>query len=204
MRLMGRFTAPARLRPVLTSPPPASLAALSLGAAGLGALVSLSAPGSALAASDRVAGAALAGNHGPAVATASPSTATPGSAVEFQVTCPDTDTSSATLSGATLGLPSQVPMTRTSDNGIFDVTVTLPRSIRPGHYNPDIDCSDGSSAPASLQVTALPGPGGAQTGDGSTSTQTNGGLTEFGLAMIAAGAVTGGIALRRRNSGPRV
>ena len=204
MRLMGRFTAPACLHPVLTSPPSAaSLAALSVGAAGLGALVALSGPGTALAASDHGSAAALAGHNGPPVAVASPSSATPGSAVEFQVTCPNPDTTSATLAGATLGLPSQVPMTRTSDNGIFDVTVTLPHSIKPGHYRPDIDCSSGGSAPASLEVTALPGPGGAQTGDGSTSTQTNSGLTEVGLAMIAAGAVTGGIALRRRSSGPR-
>jgi hypothetical protein len=203
MRLLRRFGIPSCHRPAPTGVAPASLAALSLGAAGLGALISLSVPGSALAAPDRAASAALPGKIGAAVATASPSSATPGSTVEFEVTCASITASSATLSGATLGLPSQIPMTRTSDNGIFNVTVRLPRSIRPGSFHPDIDCSDGSSAPAALQVTALPGPGGAQTGDGSTSTQTNSALTEAGLAMIAAGAVTGGVALRRRGSGTR-
>lgn len=196
MRLFRRFTTSAC--------PQSARASLALGLLGpatamLGALAALSVPGSALA----VAGRAGSGHSGPAVATASPSSATPGTPVQFEVTCTTIDASSATLSATPLGLSSSIAMTKMSDNGIFDVTVTLPRGIQPGTYNVDIRCSDGSSGTATLQVTALPAAGGAQTGGGSTSTQTDTGLTDLGLGMIAAGAVTGGIALRRRSSGPR-
>ena len=62
---------------------------------------------------------------------------------------------SATLFGMTLGLPQQIPMD-TGEDGVFAVTVTLPPSILPATYNPDIDCSDGSSATATVRVTAFP------------------------------------------------
>jgi len=50
-----------------------------------------------------------------------------------------------------------------------------------------------------LLVTAVPS-GGAATGDGTTSTTTNGRLAMAGLVLIAAGALAGGFALRRRGS----
>ncbi len=84
--------------------------------------------------------------------------------------------------------------------GVFTITVTLPASILPGVYHPDIDCSDGTSATAPLRITAFPTSGGAQTGDGTTSTATNNGLAAGGLVLIGIGAVAGGIALRRRSA----
>jgi hypothetical protein len=145
------------------------------------------------------AAAATANPPGSAVALASPSTVTAGTAVSFQVTCGSLQATSATLFGTRLGLPQQIPMTKQSSGDVFSVTVTLPASIRPGTYEPDIDCSDGSSAVATLHVTGMPSGGGAETGDGTTSTATNTGLSAGGLALIAIGAVTGGIALRRRS-----
>jgi hypothetical protein len=168
-----------------------------VGSAALGLGVIAAVSGSAL-----VAGPALAattGEPGAAVASASPSTLTAGTAVAFRVTCGSLQATSATLFGTTLGLPQQIPMTKGSGGDVFSVTVTLPSTIQPGTYNPDIDCSDGSSAVATLHVTAMPS-GGAQTGDGTTSTTTDTGLSAGGLALIAVGAVAGGIALRRRSS----
>ncbi len=151
------------------------------------------------------AGQAQAAVANPPGATGSvnPSTATPGTQVTFQVFCSSLNAASATLFGTTLGLPEQIPMNKGSVGGVFNITVTLPSSIQPGKYTPDMDCSDGSSATVTLMVTALPSPGGAQTGDGTTSTQTNTGLAAAGLALISVGAVAGGIALRRRKTDSR-
>jgi hypothetical protein len=144
---------------------------------------------------------------GETVGSASPSTTTPGSRVTFAVSCASADTSSATLFGQTLGLPEQIPMNAGGGDGDFAVTVTLPAGIDPGVYHPDIDCSDGTSASVRLRVTEFPAAGGAQTGDGATSTTTSTGLSAAGLVLIAVGAIAGGIALRRRSAsrspGPR-
>ncbi len=169
---------------------------------GLSVVLASSAAIGLVTASQGSALAATVSSPGDASASADPSTATPGTAIAFHVTCAAFDASSATFFGTTLGLPDQVPMSKQAD-GVFDVTVTLPGNIQPGTYHPDMDCSDGSSATATLIVTALPGQGGAETGDGSTSTQTNTGLATLGLGLIAVGAVAGGIAVRRRGSGKR-
>ena len=66
-------------------------------------------------------------------------------------------------------------------SGDFVVTVTLPSSIVPGTFHPQIDCSDGTSTSVTLRVTQMPSGGGAQTGDGTTSTTTNTGLAVGGL-----------------------
>ncbi len=149
------------------------------------------------------AGPAAAASPGNATAAASPSTATAGSKVSFAVSCATTSASSATLFGTTLGLPALIPMGSSAASGKFMITVTLPSGIRPGTYTPAIDCSDGSSTTARLTVVSVAPKGGAQTGDGTTSTQTNGGLSVVGLALIGAGAVAGGYALRRRGRARR-
>jgi hypothetical protein len=171
--------------------------------AGLSVVLASSAAVGLLAAGTGTAEAAPANPPGDASASADPARATPGTGITFQVTCAALDASSATFVGTTLGLPEQIPMDKESGDGVFSVTVTLPGNIEPGTYHPDIDCNDGSSATVRLTVTALPGQGGAQTGDGTTSTQTNTGLATVGLALIAVGAVAGGIAVRRRSSGQR-
>ncbi len=186
MRLMRRFAASGKLSHSLAGPAALCLCVIAAAISGP-ALMS----GPALA--------ATAGQPGAAVAFASPSTVTAGTAVAFQVTCGSLQATSATLFGTTLGLPQQIPMNKESNDDVFAVTVTLPPSIRPGTYKPDIDCSDGSSAAATVHVTAMPS-GGAETGDGTTSSATNTGLSAGGLALIAIGAVAGGIALRRRSN----
>jgi hypothetical protein len=188
MRPMRRFTASSEVVRGLAGP---AVTGLGVVTAALAGMVAMSAPASARTTSP----------PGSAVAFASPSTVTPGTAVTFQVTCGSLQATSATLFGTTLGLPQQIPMTKESGADVFTVTVTLPSTIRPATYNPDIDCSDGSPAVAALHVTAMPSGGGAETGSGTASTATDTGLSAGVLALIAVGAVAGGVALRRRSSG---
>lgn len=183
MRPMRRFAASSKVARSLAGSAAAGLCVVAA------VLVGTSAPASA----------AAAGAPGRAVASAMPSAVTAGTAVTFQVTCGSLQATSATLFGAMLGLPQQIPMTKSGNSDVFSVTVTLPSTIRPATYNPDISCSDGSSAVATLHVTAMPTGGGAETGDGATSTATNTGLSAGGLALIAVGAVIGGVAIRRRS-----
>ena len=184
MRLNGRFFASFWLS--LAGPVIVSTAALGI--------VALTGAGPAAAAQG------TASNSPGASASADPSIATPGTSVTFQVFCTSLTASSATFFGTTLGLPSQIPMDKESGGGVFSVTVTLPGNILPGVYHPDIDCSDGSSARARIKVTPFPSQGGAATGDGTTSTETNNGLAYGGFALIGIGAVVGGIAMRRRTT----
>jgi hypothetical protein len=140
---------------------------------------------------------------GGAHAFAMPSTATPGARVTFSVACASLTAGGATLFGSTLGLPERIPMTHQNANSDYTISVDLPSDIAAGSYRPDIDCSDGSSAAAALTVTAFPSGGGAATGDGTTSTTSNGTLALAGLALIGVGALAGGFALRRRGARPR-
>ena len=189
MRLIGRAAASLWLSAGLLST-----------AAGLGALVI--GPAAPAGATARAASLARSAGFVSASATATPSTAAPGAMITFAITCASTSASSATLFGTSLGLPEHIPMNN-DGSGLFSVTVSLPAGIEPGRYHPEMDCSDGSSASAFLRVTGFPAPGGAQTGDGTTSTETNNGLAEVGLAMIAVGAVAGGLSIRRRQSSRR-
>ena len=137
-------------------------------------------------------------------AYATPGTAAAGSRVTFTVDCDqglNAGGADAILIGTTLGLPSRIPMDAINGSLFdFNITVTIPSGTRAGAYNPDIDCPGGvGSANAVLLVTAVPS-GGAATGDGTTSTTTNGRLAMAGLVLIAAGALAGGFALRRRGS----
>jgi hypothetical protein len=189
MRLNGRFAISSRLR--------SGLAGLTVAGAGLFGVLGAA----ALATAGPASAAEITMSNSPgASASADPSTATPGTAVTFQVFCTSLTASSATFFGTTLGLPSQIPMDKESGGGVFSITVTLPGNIQPGVYHPDIDCSDGSSASARLTVSPFPSHGGAATGDGTTSTQSDSGLAVAGLALIGVGAIAGGIAVRRRST----
>jgi hypothetical protein len=190
MRVIGRVAAALWLS-----------AGLLAASAGIGGLVI----GPAIPAEAAARSVSLPGQYnltaGSATATATPSTAGPGGTVTFAITCASTSASSATLFGTPISLPERIPMNN-DGGGLFSVTVSLPAGLEPGHYHPDMDCSDGSSARAFLHVTGFPS-GGAQTGDGTTATETDNGLAALGLAMIAVGAVAGGIGLRRRQSSRR-
>ena len=135
-----------------------------------------------------------------------PNPSAPGTSTTFQVNCSSQSSaspaSSATLSGSQLGLADQIPMQSTSQQNVFVTTVVLPTSLAPGTYNPQIECSNGVSASATLQVNAVPSPA-PPTGDGATSTTTNGWLTDIGLALLGVGAVTAGVIVRRHRTGSR-
>jgi hypothetical protein len=144
--------------------------------------------------------AALAGGGGPSPVSVYPNPSTPGTSTTFTIDCStgaDSPCTSATLNGASLGLPAQIPMQPGSQNDVFVATVVLPSSLAPGTYSPEITCSNGVSGSATLTVNAVPGPA-PQTGDGATSTATDTALTNVGLGLLAAGALAGCVVLGRR------
>jgi hypothetical protein len=186
----------------------AILAAVAFGPAAAGTLcgatAALAAPARTDAPAARIAAARPAEAVQPAgvpEASASPGSAQPGQPVTFDITC-SAGATSATLFGATLGLPEQIPMDTGARAGQFTATVTLPHGIAPGTYSPSADCDNGQSAPALLTIAALPSQG-AQTGDGTTSTALDGTVTAGGLTLLGLGAVIGGFALRQRRSARR-
>ncbi len=143
---------------------------------------------------------------GPAVATSSPvditpSPSAPGTSTTFAVNCSSLsaggNATSATLIGTTLGLTEHIPMQASTHTNEFVTTVVLPATIKPGTYQPDIDCSNGVTASAAFTVKAVPGVAPA-TGDGTTATATNDRLTAIGLALLGLGAVSGALVLTRR------
>jgi len=147
--------------------------------------------------------AALAGGGGPSPASVYPNPSTPGTSTTVTINCSTGASSpcnSATLDGSSLGLPAQIPMQAGSQTNVFVATVVLPSSLAPGTYSPQITCSNGVSASATLTVNAVPGPAPA-TGDGTTSTATDSSLTNVGFGLLGAGALAGCVVLRRRWSG---
>jgi hypothetical protein len=169
-------------------------------AAVLAAPVLIAAAPATYAASAASASRAASGSGG-STAFATPSVAMPGSRVTFTADCSPAAGigAGATLFGTTLGLPARIPMNAESSNSFtFTISVDLPSDLAAATYHPDIDCPGGSSATATLRVAAFPS-GGAATGDGTTSTTSNStSLALAGLALIGAGALAGGFALRRR------
>jgi len=115
-----------------------------------------------------------------------------GTSTTFAVNCSSQTAAgpatSAILIGTTLGLPEHIPMRASTHSNEFVTTVVLPSSIRAATYQPDIDCSNGVTASATLTVS----PGGAPaTGDGATATTTDGPLTAAGLGLAGSGALAG-------------
>jgi hypothetical protein len=139
--------------------------------------------------------------------TVTPNPSAPGTSTTFAASC-DSQSSggpanSATLSGSSLGLAAQISMQQGTGSNQFVVTVNLPQTIAPGSYSPDINCSNGVTETADFEVNAVPGQA-PETGDGATSTATDGRLTVAGLGLLGIAAVAGGLVLRRRRPGRRV
>jgi hypothetical protein len=144
-----------------------------------------------------VAPPALAGTPTSPAVTISPNPSAPGTATTFDAFC-GINATSAIFVGTSLGLAEHIPMQSTGTNsGEFVITVTLPSTIVPGIYNPDVDCGNGASGPATFRVNALPAQA-PETGDGATSTATNGTMTAVGLGLAAAGAAAAVLVLARR------
>lgn len=163
-----------------------SWAALTVGAVGLvgGAL-----PGTALA---------------DATGKATPGVAAPGEDVVFFVQCPENATS-ATLFGATLGLPARIPMTEAQAKGSFNTNVTVPDGTQPGDYDLSIDCDDGSSTTAGLTVVSGVGPHTGGGGLALADRRQAGESTSTGRTVgwaLAGGVLVGGlviaVVIRRR------
>jgi hypothetical protein len=133
-----------------------------------------------------------------------PNPSAPGTATTFVVLCNSLtaggNATAATLNGTSLGLPAQIPMQQGAQPGQFVATVNLPQTIGAGSFSPTINCNNGVTQTANFEVNAVPGQAPA-TGDGSTSTVTDGKLTVAGLGLLGIAAVAGGVVLRRHRSG---
>jgi hypothetical protein len=147
------------------------------------------------------------GSAGATVAAVQPATTTPGGPVMFTVSCASLDTAAATLLGQPLGLAPLIPMNAAAMEGDFVVTVRLPSGIRPGRYQPRIECSDGTSATVPLRVesvrAAAAASAAAASGRAAAAAPISpvaAGLAAGGVALMAVGALAGGsaLALRRR------
>jgi len=149
------------------------------------------------------AGAALASSSPVDI---SPSPSAPGTSTTFSVNCSSLtaggNATSATLIGTTLGLSGHIPMQASTHTNEFVTTVVLPATIKPGTYQPDIDCSNGVTASAAFTVKAVPGVAPA-TGDGTTATATDDRLAAIGLALLGLGAVSAALVLTRHRSRSR-
>jgi hypothetical protein len=169
-------------------------------AATTGLIVAVLASGAPAALGDQIA------SLGEQAVSIFPNPSAPGTSTTFQINCSSESAAgpatSATLAGTELGLADQIPMQSTGQTDVFIATVVLPTSLAPGTYNPEIDCSNGVSGSTTLQVNSVPSPA-PQTGDGTTSTATNGTLTDAGLGLLGVSAVLGGVMLRRRRTGSR-
>lgn len=127
-----------------------------------------------------------------------PDPSAPGTATTFDVYC-GPHAFSATLFGVTLGTANLILMHGAPGGmaGEFSVTVTLPTSISPGTYHPSVDCSNGKAGAFEFSVNPVPLEP-AETGDGTTATQTGTPLVQIGYGLIGLGVLAGGVALRRR------
>jgi len=140
-------------------------------------------------------------------ATVNPNPTAPGTATTFVVSCTSLtaggNATAATLVGTPMSLPDQIPMQPTSQPNQFVVTVNMPQSIGPGSFSPTINCNNGVTQTVSMVVNAVPGSAPA-TGDGSTSTVSDGKLTVAGLGLLGIAAVAGGLVMRSRRPGRHI
>jgi hypothetical protein len=140
-------------------------------------------------------------------ATVTPNPTAPGTATTFVVSCTSLtaggNATAATLVGTPVDLPDQIALEQTSQPNQFAVTVNMPQSIGPGSFSLTINCDNGVTQTVDLEVNAVPGNAPA-TGDGSTSTVTDGKLTIAGLGLLGSAAVAGGLVLRRRWPGRHI
>lgn len=147
------------------------------------------------------------GPAGVAEVAVQPATATPGGSVRFTVSCASLDAAAAMLLAQSLGRPAPIPMNAAAMEGDFVVTVRLPPGIRPGRYRARVDCSDGTSAVATLWVESDQAAAAARATAASDraaaaapTSPVRAGLAAGGVVLMAVGAIAGGsaLALRRR------
>jgi len=139
-------------------------------------------------------GVAMAG--GGASGSAEPSTVNTGDDVNFFIQC-EGSSSTASLTGTSLGLPSNIAMDEITDTE-FDLDLTMPKSASRGSHKVSMQCEDGSFTTVTVVITPH---GGADTGDGAMS----GGASSVAIALgglLVVGAGAGGFLLHRRRTAP--
>jgi hypothetical protein len=137
---------------------------------------------------------------GPGVASAhatgsvSPHTVERGDDAEFTIDC-DTSSKHASLTGTSLGLPSNIEMDRITST-FFELDITIPNRASFGRHEVSMQCDDGSFAEVTLVVSPHGGP---DTGDGAMSIGASTPAIAAGASLVLiAGA--GAIVLMRRRT----
>lgn len=129
-------------------------------------------------------------------AQVSPTPVKAGDEVDIVAQC-STDSTSASISAATLGGASNVPMLASTKNpGEWTVTLTVPMDTLPGTYDLGGTCQTGSGFTATVVVSTTTGPMG---GGGWAMGGPDQRLLVLGMALLAA-AGAGGLALLRRRA----
>ena len=126
-----------------------------------------------------------------------PSTVPAGDEIGLRASCDD-NLKAATVTSGLFG-----SVTVTPQFGLLTATVRVPAGAAAGDYRLDLRCPGGSTASATLHVVAKVEPTrGPATGGGGTAPGHNAPLLiGAGSGLLAAGAVLGAMALRRRRFG---
>lgn len=150
-------------------------------------------------------GAAVAVLALPAVAlaaadvTVNPSAVAPGGRFTLAAYC-GAGAVSASVSGTTIGGPSEITLNPYTDGGpgAFNAELTVPATTLPGTYQLDVTCSDGETGTGTLVVSPTGAPAG---GDGATSQGPSRALLGAGSGLLAVSGLGAFLMLRRRYRG---
>lgn len=131
----------------------------------------------------------------PGDAQVSPNPVQAGEQIEVVATCA-AGVTSATISAATLGGASGIPMLESHANSTeWVVTLTIPAETQPGTYDLGGTCGDGTGFMARTVVGTVSGPMG---GGGSTSDGPDTLLLSLGTGMLSLALIGGALLVRRR------
>lgn len=137
--------------------------------------------------------AAAAGAPGDALVSPDPVLA--GQQIEVVATCA-AGVASATISAATLGGASDIPMLKShASDKEFVVTLTIPAETLPGRYDLGGTCGNGEGFVAHVMVATVTGPMG---GGGSSSSGPNSTLLSIGIGLLSVALLAGALRVRRR------
>lgn len=131
----------------------------------------------------------------PGDAQVSPNPVLAGQQIEVVATCA-AGVASATISAASLGGASDIPMLKsTASSTEWVVTLTIPAETVPGTYDLGGTCGDGTGFMTQIIVATTEGPMG---GGGSTSSGPNVALLSIGIALLSLALIAGALLMRRR------
>lgn len=127
--------------------------------------------------------------------TVNPSAVAPGGRFTLAAYC-GAGAVSASVSGTTIGGPSEITLNPYTDGGpgAFNAELTVPSTTLPGTYQLNVTCSDGETGAGTLVVSPTGAPAG---GGGSTSDGPSRALLGAGSGLLAVSGLSGVVLLFR-------